>query len=587
MAFFSFTRFFPNTRPYFFLVPLFSVLIAGCSKDNSEAKLESNGQKRPASIKLNQVGYPLDGQKHAVVTTSAAQYFQIMRTSNNKVAYKGELGEPVSWELSGDTPTKLANFSEFDEPGEFYLQVDGLPPSPSFVISHTTYHDVHRAASKYFYFNRAGIALIEEFAGRWKRPAGHPDTQVIVHPSATTPLMDAHTSLLSEKGWYDAGDYGKYTVNSGIATYTLLAAYEHYTQYYQTLDLGIPESDNVVPDLLDEVRWNLDWMATMQRHDGAVFHKLTTLEWPGLKMPHEDNANRYMIGVSTGATLDFAATMAMASRIYQSIDPNAASQWLQQAEAAWQWAVLNADVPYIQPQDVESGEYGDENFQDEFFWAAAELFIATESRRYLNHIENSEISFGVPGWGNVETLGAVSLLKHARNTLPLATFRRIRLEFLALADSIVMQIPTSAYQVPMQADDFVWGSNSVLLNKAIVLLNAHQLSGSIKYKKAVYDSVSYIFGMNPTGYSFVTGYGSLTPMTPHHRISQSDGIDDPVPGMLVGGPHAGRQDNCEYPYPKPADSYIDDWCSFSTNEVAINWNAPLVYVLGAINAWSQ
>ncbi len=71
-------------------------------------------------------------------------------------------------------------------------------------------------------------------------------------------------------------------------------------------------------------------------------------------------------------------------------------------------------------------------------------------------------------------------------------------------------------------------------------------------------------------------------MFPHHRISAADGIVAPIPGMLVGGPHSGRQDGCSYAHLEPARSYLDDWCSFSTNEVTINWNAPLVYVLGAL-----
>ncbi len=96
--------------------------------------------------------------------------------------------------------------------------------------------------------------------------------------------------------------------------------------------------------------------------------------------------------------------------------------------------------------------------------------------------------------------------------------------------------------------------------------------------------MDYILGRNPTGYSFVTGFGEKTPLHPHHRISQSDTVAAPVPGMLVGGPHAWQQDKCHYKSNEPTKSYSDSWCSYSTNEIAINWNAPLVYVLGALTS---
>ncbi|MBU3021334.1 glycoside hydrolase family 9 protein [Aestuariibacter sp. A3R04] len=577
-----------------FLTYLMSFFIIGCSGDNSKQKFDETPVENTvdvkdseANISVNQVGYLTDGNKRAIVPAVSTGKFVIKRVDDHSVRFEGTLSEPVSWALSDDGFVTYADFSDFTEQGEFYLEVPGLSPSWPFTVGEHVYHEPHRAALKSFYFNRAGIALTEKYAGRWQRPAGHPDSQVSVHASATTPALDALAVLSSEKGWYDAGDYGKYIVNSGIATYTLLAAYEHFPTYYQTVNVNIPESGNGTADLLDEIRWNLDWMASMQRHDGAVFHKLTTLAWAGIEMPHEDRAERYVIGVSTAATLDFAATLAMASRVYSHLEPEQARQWLQQAQNAWQWAVQNPSVQYTQPEDVQSGEYGDEQFADEFFWAAAELFIATEDDGYLNYITNSDLSIGVPGWANVETLGLISLLHRGAGKLPAPVMTKLQDELISLADDISEQMKSTPYNVPMQNADFVWGSNSVLLNKAFVLLNAYGLTGSAKYKQGVYDSISYVFGMNPTGYSFVTGYGHLTPMAPHHRISASDGIEAPVPGMLVGGPHAGWQDNCQYPSSKPANSYLDDWCSFSTNEIAINWNAPLVYVLGAVNAMSQ
>lgn len=91
-------------------------------------------------------------------------------------------------------------------------------------------------------------------------------------------------------------------------------------------------------------------------------------------------------------------------------------------------------------------------------------------------------------------------------------------------------------------------------------------------------------GRNGTSYAFVTGYGDKTPMNPHHRPSGADGVEAPVPGLIAGGPNPGQQDGCSYPSDIPDQSYVDDYCSYASNEIAINWNAPLVYLGNALEA---
>ena len=91
-------------------------------------------------------------------------------------------------------------------------------------------------------------------------------------------------------------------------------------------------------------------------------------------------------------------------------------------------------------------------------------------------------------------------------------------------------------------------------------------------------------GRNATGYSFLTGFGSQSTMHPHHRPSVADGITEPVPGLLAGGPNPGKQDNCTYEFSEPETAYSDTDCSYASNEIAINWNAPFVYLLNAIEA---
>lgn len=579
---------------------LLITLLAACggsSGDKGEPQVTPPKDQTPApepvpeestaiKIKVNQLGYLPNENKIAIVPSISSTAFELIELPSQEVVFEGILSEPFTWQLSGDEQFKQADFSSFTTPGTYTLSVAGVDESSTFAIHSDVYSPLHDAALKFYYFNRASTAIEAPYASNWARAAGHSDEQVKIHASAATAQRPAASIIASSKGWYDAGDFGKYMVNSGITTYNLLAAYEHFPAFYQNRDINIPESDDNIPDILNEILWNIEWLATMQDQDGSVYHKLTTLDWPGQEMPNEDNRDRYVIGKSTAAALNYAAVLAMASRIYQPFDsafPGKSEQWLTAAEDAWAWAVANENQPYQQPSDVSSGEYGDNSFNDEFSWAAAELFITTKKMSYLEAYNEKASKQAVPSWGYVSYLAASTLLLQGENDIDPIYYQRIKTEQLALADNMVEQYQSNNYAVAMVASDFVWGSNSVVLGKAMVLLQAYRLSGKANYKKVALEQLHYVLGRNPTDYSFVTGFGTKTPMHPHHRVSESDGIEQPIPGMLVGGPHGNTSaDGCAYPYTDPARAYLDDWCSFSTNEIAINWNAPLVYVLAAI-----
>jgi endoglucanase len=136
----------------------------------------------------------------------------------------------------------------------------------------------------------------------------------------------------------------------------------------------------------------------------------------------------------------------------------------------------------------------------------------------------------------------------------------------------------------MNRGDFNWGSNANAANQGILLLIAYNLTKNRSYLDAALSNADYIAGRNATGYCFVTGMGSKSTMNPHHRPSIADGIAEPVPGLLAGGPNPGMQDKCEYKFVEPETAYTDASCSYASNEIAINWNAPLVYLVNAIEA---
>jgi len=564
------------------LVPLALAVLA--------ARSASCGGVEPA-IEVNQVGFLPAAAKWAAVPAAPAGRFTVRDDASGRRVLTGTLGPPVAWAPAAGV-VRLADFSALTRPGVYRLQVHGLPDSPPFVVAAGAYGALEAAAIRAYYFNRAGIALEPRFAGPYARPAGHPDTRVLVHASAASASRPEGSLISSPGGWYDAGDYNKYVVNSGITVYELLAAYEHFPDFVRSVPVGLPESGNGAPDLLDEVHWNLAWMLTMQDpDDGGVYHKLTNRRFDGIVMPDQATGERYVVGKTTAATLDFAAVMAMASRIYARHDaawPGLSRRMLDAAQAAWKWAQAHPDAIYRQPPDILTGEYGDSHLDDEFAWAAAELYIATRDDAYWTAMHAERTPMTVPAWSDVGALAWISLAQHRAELTPIADRALIERRIRSLAGELLADWLASPYRLSMRDADFRWGSNSIALNRALVMIQGYRLDGDRRLLDAAQSALDYVLGRNPLGLSMVTGFGTRSPRHPHHRPSMARGDAGPVPGFLVGGPNPGQQDakGCKTAYPSsaPALSYLDADCAFASNEVAINWNAPLVYVSAALAA---
>lgn len=537
-------------------------------------------------IRVNQVGYLALGVKTGVIVSPKEAAFKI-KNEQDEVKWEGSVLSTTEWSLSGEQVAVL-DFSPFQEPGTYYLESGGIRSS-KFIIGNNPFTELIKASAKTFYYNRATTQLEEQHAGKFKRPFSHPDTSVLIHTSAAGDFLSAGTHISTPYGWYDAGDFNKYVVNSGITTYTLLLAYDHYSPLFDTLTWNIPESQNGQADLLDEILWNIRWMETMQDTlDGGVFHKTTTANFEGFMEASEATSQRFVVTKGTAASLDFAAVMAKTSVILRTIDPEYSQKLLRRAKAAWKWSVAYPEVVFKNPvsndpayPSIYTGEYGDNHFEDEFFWAATELYLATMDPTYLESRAIDQFShFSVPSWSNVETLGLISLASGYKNT---SLKKKASDQLMVLAESLLSQWRESPYRVTI--DRFTWGSNSDVMNQALVLINAYRLFGNVEYYEAAVSGLDYVLGRNATGYCFVTGFGSQSPKNIHHRQSASDDIDEPIPGFLVGGPNPRNiHHDCgadSYPYQQPAKCYIDEECSYSTNEVAINWNAPLVYVSAA------
>ena len=559
------------------------------------------GQVPSETIRLNQIGFYPGAPKIAVVGGQAGP-FQVITSDLKKVVFTGTLGEPRTNPISGKI-NRTADFSAFKSTGTFVVVVPGLGHSYPFEIRLNVHRDVAVGALKGFYFQRVSTALPEKFAGKWNRPAGHPDDRVLIHPSAATAQRPAGTVISSPGGWYDAGDYNKYVVNSGITLGTLLSLYEDFPAYTNALKTNIPESNNALPDLLDEALWNLRWMLTMQDpDDGGVYHKLTNASFDGMVMPDKATKTRYVVQKSITATLDFAAVMAQACRVFRPYNrqvPGLADSCVTAAIKAWEWAKKNPDLAYHQGEmnqkfdpDVTTGGYEDRNASDEWIWAAAELYVTTKNDAYYTAVNLfPDDKTPLPSWAQVRTLAYYTLARSEKSLTPLGLkdLPAIKQRLIQFADELIQGADQQAFQTVMgkSAKDCIWGSSAEAANQGIALMQAYRLTKAKKYLDSALANLDYLLGRNATGYSFVTGFGDKTPMHPHHRPSVADGITEPIPGLLSGGPNgnAARQDRCTTYTSTFADEvFTDNNCSYASNEIAINWNAPLVYLAAAVEA---
>lgn len=512
----------------------------------------------------------------------------------NEVVFKNEAGEEVLkveipgksiWEPAGDSAA-LIDFSDIKTPGTYQAFVGKESVGHPIIVSDSAYKEMTKGALRFFYFQRSSTALEEQYAGVYARGMGHPDTAVKFHES--TGITDENATKAAPKGWYDAGDYGKYVVNSGITTYTLLQLYQQNKEYFKDFNLNIPESGNDVPDILDEIRWNLEWMLDMQDVDGGVFHKLTTKQFAGMVLPEKTTAQRFFIGKGIEATWNFVAVMSLASEIYAPFDSAFAKRCILAAEQANKWANQNPRATFQQPKGVATGTYTNALLWAVKDWAWAELYRASNHPSLKDSVEKMPIKAKNPGiqsWSNNYFLSVFTVATNP-GVFPKEKVDSAQLAIIEMADNIVKALDNNSYGVAIVKSDFNWGSNSIIANKGMILIHAYIITKEQKYFDAAIGIVDYIVGRNPLDRSYLTGYGVNPPMNPHHRPSVGDTVVAPIPGMLVGGPNSSAND-CKttkvYPDAR-AKSYNDDNCSFATNEVAINWNAPFAYLVGSIQA---
>ena len=555
-------------------------------------------------IRINQVGFAPQQEKTATIdvcTPDAAPCFVSILSETGDTVWTGIASTTLLNSVSGK-PRQIVDFSALSTPGIYTLYANGL--SVPVTITSRPYRFLTRQALRAFYHQRTAMPIEEPFAEGYARAAGHPDDHVLVHPSAATDERPANTVIASPGGWYDAGDYNKYIVNSGYTMGVFLMAYEQQSAYYDTLSLNIPESGLRVPDMLAEAMYNIRWMLTMQDTDGGVYHKLTNPEFESFIRPDECQKPRYVVLKTTAAALDFAATMALAARIYapyEDVYPGFVAEATTAAIRAWDWALAHPAIYYDQNAMNEqytpaiiTGAYDDYDVQGEFYWAATELYLLTQNNVYREAaLAYCPAVFTPATWGDVTELASIEWMLHPQGVEEFAAEKKAALlaylkPYMDEAESI------SVHRSPYgnREEDFFWGCNSEgCCWRGVECLYAYRLTGEEKYLVNAERCLNHILGQNATGFCYVTGFGTRPTKDPHHRLSYSH-PKGTLPGFLAGGPNRMRQDaetdGVRYPKNVSADeSYLDFQPSYASNEVTINWNVTLFALTAGLDALQQ
>lgn len=523
-------------------------------------------------VKVNQVGYMPNAVKTAAFTglDEADNKFMVVNAETDEVVFTGDIVNKT-YSVATHEWVTYGDFSLLKTPGKYFVRTIGNAESYTFEISDTVYDETFSNVVKMLYMQRCGTELTEEYAGDFAHPVCH-DTEAVIYGT--------DTKIDVSGGWHDAGDYGRYVCSGAKTVADMLLSYEKNPEAYSD-DMGIPESGNGISDVLDEVRYELEWLFKMQDSaSGGVYHKVTCEVFPETVMPQDETDELIVCPISNCATGDFAAVMAMAGRIYADVDADFAAKCLEAAKKAYDYvSKAEHETGFRNPGNVVTGEYRDYYDQDEIFWAAAELYKATGDTTYQDGVKAvfDGATIEELGWANVGGYAAYAYLTSENQDADLAA--KIKEKFLNVVDEYLETAKSNGYQNAIGVD-YVWGSNMIMANHGMLMLMANEISPNEEYVTYAMAQLHYLMGVNGTGYCFITGSGTVSPQDPHHRPSQVLGTC--MPGMLVGGPDS----NLEDPYAMAVFlntynglCYADNSQSFSCNEVTIYWNSPLAYLL--------
>ena len=546
-----------------------------CIDDTGYVEGGAIGGAIAQSINLNQIGFLPDAEKVAVLNGDAiGTKASVVDVASGSIVYEGDVGPASFSEATGRDEARF-DFSSVTTPGTYKI-VSGEFESFEFKIAADVYDEAFDATLRMFYLQRCGVELDADIAGVHAHPECHTGEATIYGTDETIDVTG---------GWHDAGDYGRYVVTGAKAAADLMLAYSLYPDAFDD-ELGIPESGNGIPDVLDEVKFELDWLFKMQNSEGGVYHKVTCAGFPLFVMPEEETDELIVTPVSTTATGDFAAVMAMASYVYADIDPEFAAKCYDAAVKAAEYLDAHPDLEgAVNPDGIVTGEYPDTDDNDERCWAYAELFKASGDSKY-DEAFCALVSDGVPcatdfGWMGVGAYASYAYLSAEKSKGKF--YDAVLTSFMSGVAGVEAAAAGDAYNSSLTS--YPWGSNMTVANNAMYLILYDSIKKTTEGDAVARQQLNYILGTNGTSYCFLTGFGTQSPESPHHRPSVATGVA--MPGMVSGGPN----ENLEDPFAStvlegtaPALCYADNDQAYSLNEVTIYWNSPVVFLFAYVES---
>ena len=532
------------------------------------------GDDSNAAVRTNQVGYYADEQKRCTFIYSAGDLFDVVNKDTGAIAYSGAIVGKMENADTGEIDY-YGDFTNLREPGTYFIRSQTGVISHSFTISDDPFVDLRRSVLRMFSYQRCGEDLTE-WAGDLAHPACHTGESNLY---LTDSLRD------TRGGWHDAGDYGRYVKTGTKAVNDLLLSYLNSPAVFDDANDG-PDSGNGVPDILDEARYELEWLLKMQDPDSnAFFITATTMSFADdFCAPEADTEQLYLLGGDTISTADAVGSLAIAYQAFKEIDEDFANQCLDAAKKGQGYLNANPELrAEANPMGFSTGEYLDDGDLDGRFTALMALYAATGDTEYLNKAKEiyntGESVVNNVMWNNNGMYGAYLFLTSAKGEQDDKEFFE---EMLRVLDTAASNIVDVANITPYHVANgiYAWGSNSTIASNGIVLSMAYDFTGKQVYYQTALEQVNYLLGKNSLDQSFVSGFGTNYPKSQHNRLTLSK--NSMGTGFLSGGPDASREDKITQALPADtpnAKIYADDYRSYSTNEIAIYYNSALLYLL--------
>lgn len=592
------------------------------------------GQTIDTHFKIDQIGYRPADRKIAVISNPQTGYnapdpytpgvtLEVRKVSDNSVVFSGA---PVAWNggathlQSGDKAWWF-DFSSVTTIDDYYINDPANNKrSYAFRIAPDVYNDALKYAVRAYYYQRCGTPKLAAYAG-----ANY--TDVTCHEGSLQDLdcrdvTDPSNTSLSRDlsgGWHDAGDYNKYT-NFTLATlHYLLDAYEQHPSAFGD-NTNIPESGNGTPDLLDEIKWELDWLLKMQNSDGSALMKVSTMGFTGGSPPSTDNAQRYYGAAQSSATRTVCSEFAHAAIIFRNLS-NATMQdygdtLLAHAQLAWTWLQNNPGYSNYANTNFSSANPEVSTYDQDAtsFTAAVYLYAATGSAAYRTYVDNNYTNIHALQWTYwypFESVYQNALLYYCStagatasvvNTIRSDCSNSVSGNNTDLLPAYASQ--TDPYMAYMKDADYVWGNNQFKCETGSIFYNMVRynidLPNQTNYTNASEGYLHYIHGLNAVNYCFLTngnafGADHFTMQIYHGWFGDGTMYDStasyigPPPGYLPGGVNANYSPDAAYsgppispPQNQPVQKSYKDWNtswpenSWEISEIAIYTSAAYV-----------